>query len=86
MPPVRSENVKIDELLDQHNNYDLGDGWSIGKQSQGDWNVYWKGKHVDCWLNPEVSSEELSSYRHATNAIRCSERLRKWRSCPWSTE
>lgn len=58
----------LDRLAEQHDGYELGDGFTLRKHSNG-WSIYLNGKHVDCWKNPDVTSEQLTAYKTLRLAV-----------------
>lgn len=70
----------LGKLLDQHDHYDLGDGWSVGRNLHH-WNIYYRGKHVDAWRGESVGlsireqiNSDLKSYATAAEAIEVARR------------
>lgn len=60
--------IDLTPLLEQHGSYDFGAGFSVTKLASG-WNLYFRGKHVDCWRS-EFSghAEDLNSFSTLTAA------------------
>lgn len=59
----------IEQLLEQHDHYDLGDGFTIGKRACG-WIVYYRSVSVSERLDLESISEASQSYPSAVAAVR----------------
>jgi hypothetical protein len=82
--------VTIENLLDQHDSYDLGGGWSVSRISEcGQWAIYIHGKHLDCWeaeYNGESipNQEKLTLWPNAMAAIRGAQSIRQ--VAPYPTE
>ena len=66
--PLGDENWR-GELLEAHDSYELGDGFSMNKR-HGVWHVYFRGLHIDLRLklNPEHESD-LTSFPTAVDAF-----------------
>lgn len=71
---VDGQNEALPSLLEQHDTYDLGNGWSIGCRNPHEWCIYFQGKHLDCWIaahegTPQPDSSQLKMYRTAITAV-----------------
>lgn len=69
-----SQAIDFSTLLEQHDHYDLGNGWAVGRNVDR-WNIYYRAKHVDAWRSESVGyfecvSSELKSYATAMEAIK----------------
>lgn len=68
----------IEQLLEQHDHYDLGDGWTISKREKR-WHIYYRAKHVDCWDAEHGIAplpETLSSFHNAVTAASCAQSIK----------
>ncbi len=70
-----SQAIDLVSLLEQHDHYDLGDGWTVGRNVDH-WNIYYRGKHVDAWRGESIGlsireqiNSDLKSYATAVEAI-----------------
>lgn len=76
----------IDELLEQHETYDCGGGWTISKTVAGRWGVYFRAKAADAWKHEFYSDcfsrkeVEIMTYQTAMEALRRveAERYEDW--------
>lgn len=41
--------MTIEQLLEQHDHYELGDGWSMGRSDLDSWHIYYRAKHINIW-------------------------------------
>lgn len=66
--------TKIENLLEQHTFYDLGDEWTISRREPGRWCIYFQGKHIDCWdaenrKQPIPEHDDLTTFSNAVGAV-----------------
>jgi hypothetical protein len=62
----------LESLLEQHDDYDIGDGFSVSRRPGQDWHIYYKAKHVDCWdaeHRGESIPNDLMSFTTAVSAV-----------------
>ncbi|MEM6778717.1 MAG: hypothetical protein AAF670_13760 [Planctomycetota bacterium] len=62
----------LEPLLEQHDNYKPGNGWSI-RRDKGAWNVLYRDEHVDAWCGQSLADQlagPLKSHETAADAIK----------------
>ena len=72
--------TRLDAMLEQHNHYDMGDGFTIQKTAD-EWCIYYEAKHVDTYDRPNIQPGELTSYCMISSAIKAVNNLRQ--SAEW---
>lgn len=74
----------IENLLEQHDSYNLGDSWTASRTKSGKWGLYFHGLHVQCWeanfagkIHPDQLDcfDTISQLLAALNSVK---HLRPW--------
>lgn len=72
VPSLLSELRRLRELLEQHDRYDLGGGWSIGRREPGRWVIYyviWDAGFIVAVHEGRAKGYEAVTYPTAAAAI-----------------
>ena len=70
--------ITVEQLLEQHTHYDLGDGFAIGKVPEG-WVLYWRAIAVDVRLAVANGRkiEDVVYYPDVISAVKAASNVRQ---------
>ena len=71
----------IEQLLEQHDHYDIGDGFTVARRDGGHWMAYHNGLHVECrdatfYGRPIPDEDDLTSFPSAIQAVKAAHDIR----------